>query len=137
MKMERRSFIRSLFGIASASVAAAGIPRVPGIIPNAGRRRLRIQESSVAGFQYHEGDRVWARLCVGDALELVREPENRFDEWAVSVEWNGRKLGYVPRDENAAVAQMLDRGETLTARITELTASENPWERIQFEVEAG
>lgn len=62
--------------------------------------------------------------------------DNPFDSNATRVEWRGRKLGYVPAMENTAVAQMLDRGQTLHARITRLVSSRNPWERIRFEVEA-
>ena len=50
------------------------------------------------------------------------------------VDWEGHKLGYVPRIENHAVSQLLDRGEKLSARIVELKQSRDPWERIRFEV---
>jgi HIRAN domain. len=52
----------------------------------------------------------------------------------VRVDWRGRKLGYVPRSQNAAVAWMLDRGERLSARIVALRESRDPWQRIRFEV---
>jgi hypothetical protein len=71
----------------------------------------------------------------GDPLTLVREPANPYDPKAVRVDWQGQKLGYVPRLENTAVAQMLDRGERLTARIVRLQESADPWERMRFFVE--
>ena len=46
----------------------------------------------------------------------------------------GRKLGYIPYEDNAAVSQLLDRGETLEAAIFELKESPYPWERIKVEV---
>jgi len=52
-----------------------------------------------------------------------------------SVERDCRKLGYVPRAENHAVAQLLDRSETLSARVVELKNSGDPWERARFAVE--
>ncbi len=48
--------------------------------------------------------------------------------------WRGVKLGYVPRRDNTAVAQMLDRGEPLCARISRLSESSNPWERVEMEI---
>lgn len=51
------------------------------------------------------------------------------------VEWDGHKLGYVPRADNAAVAQLLDRGERLVARVSALRDSRDPWERIEISVE--
>jgi maltooligosyltrehalose synthase len=44
-------------------------------------------------------------------------------------------LNYLPRTANAAVAQMLDRGEQLRARIAQLHLSPDPWERVRVAVE--
>lgn len=96
--------------------------------------RILVQSSPVAGFQFHEGKQVWNQLNVGDALALVREPDNAHDARAVRVEWNGHMLGYVPRAENDAVARQLDRGNKLEARIVRLTKHRDPWKRIEFEV---
>jgi len=52
----------------------------------------------------------------------------------VAVAWRGRKLGYVPKRDNAALAWGLDRGERLQARISRLSAHPNPARRIEFEV---
>jgi hypothetical protein len=96
--------------------------------------KLLVQSSPLAGFRYGEASLVWAELKVGDRLDLVREPENPHDRNAVRVEWRGRKLGYVPRAENEALAWAMDRGETVTARISRLQAHRNPRLRIEFEV---
>lgn len=96
--------------------------------------RLLVQSSPLAGFRYGEAAGVWPQLRVGDALELVREADNPHDANAVRVEWRGRKLGYVPRRENAAVAHGLDRGALLRARLTRLQEDPNPARRIEFEV---
>ena len=78
---------------------------------------ILLQDSPLAGFQYHAGKTLWPQMQVGDALTLVREPDNSHDARAVRVEWKGHKIGYVPRRENADVARLLDRGQPLTARI--------------------
>lgn len=96
--------------------------------------RILVQNSPLAGFQFHEGKQLWKELKVGDALTLVREPENPHDPRAVRVDWNGHVLGYVPRAENEAVARQLDRGNRLEARIVRLNKSRDPWKRIEFEV---
>lgn len=96
--------------------------------------RLLIQESPLAGFQYHAGREVWDELRVGDALSLTREPDNPYDAQAVRVDWRGLKLGYVPRRENVDVARFLDRGLALTARISRLAESRDPWQRVRFDV---
>lgn len=130
----------ALVGLAPGAAAAhstfrtapARAPAAPS--PPADPRTILLQTSPVAGFQYHEGGTVWAQLAVGDTLCLVREPDNPFDPKAVRVEWEGHMLGYVPRLENHAVSQLLDRGEKLSAHILALEPSPNPWERVTFAV---
>ncbi len=98
-------------------------------------RRVELQRSPVAGFQYHEGEAVWLLLAEGSSVDLVREPENTYDGRAVRVDWQGHKLGYLPRVENAAVSHLLDGGERLAARIAALHQSSNPWQRVEVAVE--
>jgi hypothetical protein len=95
---------------------------------------ILLQDSPVAGFQYHAGKALWPQMRVGDALTLVREPDNAHDARAVRVEWQGRKIGYVPRRENADVARLMDGGQRLAARITRLAEVRDPWSRVRFEI---
>ncbi|HTE14169.1 MAG TPA: HIRAN domain-containing protein [Burkholderiales bacterium] len=93
-----------------------------------------VQQSPLAGFQYYDGKALWDDMKLGDALTLVRERDNPHDANAVRVEWNGSRLGYVPRRENADVARQMDRGAPVKARIVKLTPARNPWQRVLFEV---
>lgn len=95
---------------------------------------ILLQDSPLAGFQYHAGKSLWPRMQVGDALALIREPDNPFDANAVRVEWQGQKIGYVPRRENADVARFMDRGQNLEARIVRLAEVRDPWSRVRFEI---
>ena len=95
---------------------------------------LLLQDSPLAGFQYHEGRELWPQMQVGDELTLVREPDNPYDARAVRVEWRGHKIGYVPRRDNADVARLMDRGQRLTARIVRLAEGRDPWSRVRFEI---
>jgi hypothetical protein len=96
--------------------------------------RILVQSSPLAGFQFHEGKALWSEMKVGDVLTLVREPDNSYDARAVRVDWQGHKLGYVPKRENEAVARQMDRGNKLEARIVRLTKHRDPWKRVEFEV---
>jgi len=125
--MKRRNFL----------IALPALAFLPWLAPRARAaqgRTIEIQKSPLAGFQYYEGEKVWDRMRPRDPLALIREPDNTYDRQAVAVYWRGNKLGYVPRDENAAVAQMLDRGESLKAEIVRLRESQNPWQRVRFQV---
>lgn len=95
---------------------------------------ILLQDSPLAGFQYHAGKALWPQMQVGDALTLVREPDNPHDARAVRVEWRGHKIGYVPRRENADVARLMDGGQLLEARIVRLAEVRDPWSRVRFEI---
>jgi len=99
-----------------------------------GRVQMLVQNSPLAGFRHGEAADAWPDLRQGDELTLVREPDNAFDANAVRVDWRGRKLGYVPRRDNAALAWALDRGETLRARVSRCEWHPNPARRIAFQV---
>ncbi len=93
-----------------------------------------VQQSPLAGFQYYDGKALWNEMKLGDALTLVRERDNPHDANAVRIEWNGSRLGYIPRRENTDVARQMDRGAMVKARIVKLTEARNPWQRVRFEV---
>jgi hypothetical protein len=95
---------------------------------------ILLQDSPLAGFQYHEGRALWSQMQVGDELTLVREPDNPHDARAVRVEWRGHKIGYVPRRENTDVARLMDGGQALAARIVRLAEVRDPWSRVRFEI---
>ena len=96
--------------------------------------KILVQSSPLAGSQYYSASRLCTEIRIGDRLSLAREQDNRHDRNAVRVEWNGQKLGYVPRAENRAVAQALDAGERLEARVAGLRDDPDPWRRIEFEI---
>jgi hypothetical protein len=124
--MKRRTFFSRLLG------GFGLIPAAP--VVTGGGRYVLIQESPIAGFQFHRGEALWPSLSVGQTVELVREPSNPHDANAVAVYFNQEQLGYVPRAENQIVAQMLDRGECLEASIVDLTDDEDPWNRVRIRV---
>lgn len=127
--MSRRVFLQSL----TALLGGFALPALTQAKPSANQWKI-LQISLVAGFQYHHGETLWPQLATGQSLTLIREPGNRFDQRAVRIDWQGEKLGYIPAKDNAAVSQLLDRGEAMSALIVGLKKSNNPWERIEVEV---
>ncbi|WP_079432774.1 HIRAN domain-containing protein [Zoogloea sp. LCSB751] len=101
------------------------------------RVRILVQSSPLAGFQYYGGKILWDEMHEGDALTLVREPDNPHDPFAVRVEWRDQKLGYLPRSDNRAVAEEMDRGTAIGGRIGKLTKDPNPWKRLRVDVLVG
>lgn len=66
-------------------------------------------------------------------LDLVREPDNQADSWAIRVEHDGKKIGYVPADKNEVLARLMDGGKTLGG---ELVSRElrGTWWNVHMEV---
>jgi hypothetical protein len=125
--MSRRSFLERIAALVGTSIAAP-------VVQASTIRTIELQRSPVAGFQYHNGEAVWPLLTLGAALDLVREPDNAYDSRAIRVDWQGNKLGYLPRIENTAVSHLLDGGQNVTARIVALQDGDNPWQRIELAV---
>lgn len=96
--------------------------------------RMLVQNSPLAGSQFYALETFWSEIKVGDALALIREPDNKHDRNAIRVEWRGHQLGYVPRAQNRSVAAAMDAGDRLTARVSSLSDNKNPWQRLAFEV---
>ena len=95
-------------------------------------RKLFFKECHLAGRQYWDVDDVWDELHVGTCLELKRDLENRHDVNAVAVvyhtideqtgETEEYMLGYIPREENETIAQLLEMGweDIVECRISKL-----------------
>lgn len=117
-------------------LAALGVAVLTTLPADAAETVFIVQRSPLAGFRHYDGPDFWRDLRPGDRLELVREPENPYDSGAIRVEWRGRKLGYVPQRDNAAIARQLDHGIPLEARIAVLRLNRNRSTRIEFDVTA-
>jgi hypothetical protein len=114
--------------------AALLLVAAPYIALAQGEIRLLVQSSPLAGFRYYAAEARWREMKEGQALTLVREPENVHDRNAVRVEWRGEKLGYLPRRENKAVATAMDTGDKIDAKIAKLREHPDPWQRMLIDV---
>ena len=129
--MRHQNLLTTLFRI-PGRLLARHIYESNALFPN--RRKVILQESPLAGFQYHRGPAIWPFLQIGETLHLRREPSNPHDRCAVAVWFRNEHLGYIPRRENRTLAQLLDQGERLEATIVRLLEEENPWRKIRFQV---
>jgi len=87
----------------------------------------------VAGLQYYEVLEVWKKLEIGQEVQLIPEPNNRYDEHAVIVAFENKKLGYLPRSQNKAVSLLLQAGhDAYEARIQSLFTQNPMYERIEI-----
>ena len=73
--------------------------------------------TAIAGGWRHGLAAVSATLETGELLMLVAEAGNPHDPNAVAVLRHGLKLGYVPREANAPVALLLEKGRRVECRV--------------------
>src|SRR5688572_29487458 len=98
------------------------------------REPVALMQCPVAGFQYHGGEACWGQIHANDRLALKREPGNRHDPRAIAVEWRNVMVGYVPREANYALSQMMDRGMRAEGRVCALRLGGDPWQRMMMEI---
>jgi hypothetical protein len=66
-------------------------------------------KTHVAGYRVgHYADQLG--LVKTGPVQLVREPENIYDPNAIRLDYEGRKLGYVPRAHSTVLAKLIDSG---------------------------
>jgi len=100
------------------------------------RRKGMERKFFIAGVQHHPGMKeVIKDLEVDMVLDLIPDPENKFDPNAVRIEYNENMLGYVPRTFSAEVAGILESSE-LECVIEHLNPSAKPWEQCRVTVKA-
>ena len=125
--MNRRSFLKTILGLPLLAFGVKAQAKPP-------LQSTLLLQTPVAGFQYYEGERLWPLLNTGDRLSLVREPANPYDDKAVAVYRQADKLGYIPRKDNAVIANLMDQGRSLQAQLYTKNLSANVWERLSVEV---
>lgn len=94
-------------------------------------------EVAIAGLPYHDASEPEALddFELGDELVLEREPENEHDAAAIAIQTpEGHMLGYVPKDDNAIPATLLDQGIMLTAEVSALNPDLPNWGRMMVKI---
>jgi hypothetical protein len=127
--VNRRQFFKSVFALPLLALPetdqTARMVAAPSFLLNC---------FSVAGFQYHDGPALLHRLRPGDPLTLTAEPDNPHDCLAVRIDYESRKLGYVPRSDNRPISHLLRQNAQIWCRVKEVNEDEWPWRAVQVEV---
>ena len=91
----------------------------------------------VAGVQFRPHVEIYDavnRMKVGDHLDLVPEPTNKFDPNAVRIEFQDIFLGYVPKKFSSEISAMLEIGEDLTCIVDAISPDAKAWEKIKVTI---
>jgi len=96
----------------------------------------------VAGVQFREDwESDLSKLEVGNELDLIPEPTNKYDQYAVKIVfWNDKNptlLGYVPAKtgESKIVTMLMEKyPDSIVGVVTKVDTNEKPWKALQIKV---
>jgi len=96
---------------------------------------LEQKEFYIAGVKFHQLGSIISKVKVGDYLDLIPEPTNKFDPNAIRIEYPDADasimLGYVPKKFSSEISAMLEIGSNLNCVVTELNVAAEPWEQCK------
>lgn len=88
----------------------------------------------VAGVQHHQLKQIINDLEEGYELDLVPEPDNKFDPNAIAIKYDEVMLGYVPKKFSAEVSAMIESGKEMVCSVTILNRTAKPWEQLEVSI---
>jgi len=94
---------------------------------------ILVLECLVAGTSFRKLKDVEPSLLAEVKLELKREPDNEYDEFAIALYFEKNKIGYIPKDKNEVIARLSDAGKAFYASI-KAKEWEGNWLKIEVKV---
>ena len=70
----------------------------------------------ITGLQYYVVLEVWKQLEMGKEVQSLPEPNNHYDEYAVAVAFDGKKLGYLPRSQKKKQYRNFSKPDTMCTK---------------------
>jgi len=89
----------------------------------------------VAGVKHHRFYEIAENLKEGDFVQLIPEPDNKYDKFAIKVEALKTMLGYVPATLSESISKKFKEGKHLTAKITNIDLEKEPWYALRIKIE--
>ena len=94
-----------------------------------------IYESYVRGYVHSPLFDQLSSLHSNGILQIVREPNNAHDPFAIALYFKNQKLGYVPAEDNYIISQMMDVNHgRFTAEIVNIDKNAPTWEQVAFRI---
>lgn len=125
--MNRTTFLKSL-GLGAGSLIH--LP-VNGLINT---KSVKIYDNYIRGLMHYDFKKIKDSVQEGDEVQLVREPTNIYDSFAIQVNSGEERLGYLPAYENIVLSNMMDMGVGLRACISQKDLKRPAQEWLAVEV---
>jgi len=88
----------------------------------------------VAGMKYHKGIMEINDVYEGEEVELVLEPNNKYDEFAVVITWESHMMGYVPKTISRTISTLIQNGIKLEASVSSVDVHAESYEMLKVEI---
>lgn len=125
--MKRAQFVKSLIGI-------YGIAHLP-LEAITQYEKVYLKQCFIRGFSYYDGPKIIDEINTTGMVQLVREPDNEYDNRAIAIYFEGKKIGYLPRESNKTISILMDTNLLeFHAEITHIEKSASDWEKIRLGV---
>jgi hypothetical protein len=96
-------------------------------------REILVLECLAAGTSFRKLDNVQDELKETVQLEMKREGDNEFDNFAVALWFQNTKVGYIPKERNEVLARLMDAGKQFYATI-HAKEMEGNWLKLEIKV---
>ena len=97
-------------------------------------QEVELLNCHVAGTSFLDLDDIESKLTKNQVLMLKREPDNKNDAKAILIlTEDGQKLGYVPKEKNEVLSNLMDAGKLLFGRLDEKSWM-GTWLRLDIQV---
>ena len=97
-------------------------------------QEVELLNCHVAGTTFLDLDDIESKLTKKQLLMLKREPKNKNDDKAILIlTEDGQKLGYVPKEKNEVLSNLMDAGKLLFGRLDKKTWVDN-WLKLDVQV---
>jgi HIRAN domain len=94
-----------------------------------------IYQSFVRGFVYSPCLSQLSSMKPNELLQIIREPDNEYDPFALALYHKNQKVGFVPAEDNYIISQLMDAGHGhFTAEIVNIDSHAPTWEQVEFRI---
>ncbi|MGK6353094.1 HIRAN domain-containing protein [Parapedobacter sp. DT-150] len=95
---------------------------------------VKIYDNYVRGLMHYDFREVEDIIKEGDEVQLLREPTNPYDSFAIQVNIGEWRVGYISAYETIVIANMLDTGVYLTAKVSQKDLKRSLTECLAIEI---
>ena len=98
-------------------------------------REVFLLDITIAGTGFCEQiNEVFPHLQPDMVLKMQRDPKNKYDENAIGIYYEDKRIGWVPRSMNTVISRLMDAGKAFFCRISALGSEEGAWKRIDCKI---